>query len=230
MFISAFICFGKGFSIILEILGKTLTVLQFSLFNGSFFLKTGVISASFILLGKLSVIKHSLRIFCQVSAEILQLIFNILGGIVFLVFVFEYVLKRKKLLIYQITFSKVSLQHVYSIMVRKNFQIYGVQNPKKCTFKSKNWINRFLFMPPIQTSLLGPASIIIRKAEGNCSYPPGIVFLKTIFPAAEREWEAREETLIYLIKIQFEYMTMTCNISLIVFQLICNCFKYNDFF
>ena len=77
-------------------------------------------------------------IFCQVSAEILQLIFNILGGIVFLVFVFEYALKRKKLLIYQITFSKVSLQHVYSIMVRKNFQIYGIQNPKKCTFKSKN--------------------------------------------------------------------------------------------
>ena len=47
-----------------------------------------MISASFKLSGKLSVIRHLLKRSCKVSGEVLQLIFNILGGIVFLVVAF----------------------------------------------------------------------------------------------------------------------------------------------
>ena len=56
------------------------------LFKGSFFLKTVVISASFKLSGKRSVIKHSLKRFCKVSGEFLQFTFNVLDGIVRIVF------------------------------------------------------------------------------------------------------------------------------------------------
>ena len=77
-----FICFFISFSKILEILSKTLNGMQFSLFKGCLFLKTGVISASFKLSGKLPFIKHSLKRLCKVCTEAVQHSFNILGGVV----------------------------------------------------------------------------------------------------------------------------------------------------
>ena len=55
---------------------------KFSLFKGSFFLKTGVIFASSKLSGKLPVARHLLKNFCKVSGEVLHLTFDILGWIV----------------------------------------------------------------------------------------------------------------------------------------------------
>ena len=51
-------------------------------------------------------------------------------------------------------------------------------------------------------------------------------FLRICFPSVER---GQGETMIYFIKIQSENMTMTWNISLFIFSVICNFFRYDDF-
>ena len=65
-----------------------MTGLQFSLFKESFFLKTTVISISFKLSKKLPVIRHSLKRQFKVFTKVLQLNFNILAGVFFLVVTF----------------------------------------------------------------------------------------------------------------------------------------------
>lgn len=51
-------------------------------------------------------------------------------------------------------------------------------------------------------------------------------FLRICFPSVER---GQGETMIYFTKIQSENMTMTWNISLFIFSVICNFFRCDDF-
>ena len=64
---------------------------------------------------------------------------------------------------------KFSHKRVYSTMVMKNVQVYGVQISGKWNYKSQNLKQTFL---PPQGITLSPVHIITPKAETNYSFPP----------------------------------------------------------
>ena len=109
---------------------------------------------------------------------------------------------------------------------REDSQICCVQILRKCTCKLKNWIYTFLRMAlsqnfPQDLSSSPPPP----QTDGNYLFLTSF-FLRICFPSVER---GQGETMIYFIKIQSENMTMTWNISLFIFSVICNFFRCDDF-
>ena len=108
-------------------------------------------------------------------------------------------------------FVEFFLKPVYStMMVGKNFQIYGIYISRKC-------IEAFLPMPPPQWKLsskflLFLSSLPTWQAEGNYSFPIDSAFSKIL-----QKQKRMEETLICFIKIQSENLNMTWNISILYF-------------
>ena len=108
-------------------------------------------------------------------------------------------------------FVEFFLKPVYStMMVGKNFQIYGIYISRKC-------VEAFLPMPPSQWKLSSkflssPSSLPACQAEGNYSFP-----IDSAFSKIPQQQKGMEETLVCFIKIQSENLNMTWNISFLYF-------------
>ena len=122
-------------------------------------------------------------------------------------YMFSYFYKLLRALSLSRILIKFSLESVYSTMVGKKFQIYGVNIPRKCIE------SRHFYPCPNQS-------------RGKLLILPLQHFFKDLFPPTA-QWV--EETMICFIKIQPENMILTWNITLFIFCMICNFFKCNEF-